>query len=86
MHLISIGFLDDFNCIFTQIHTLYFCDELTFCNLCNGSLWHRALFEQTCKLSMTNALGEHSGLVVECLTRDRGAADVRLIGVTVLCP
>ena len=29
---------------------------------------------------------EHSGSVVECLTRDRGAAGSSLTGVTVLCP
>ena len=30
--------------------------------------------------------GEHNGSVVECLTRDRGAAGLSLTGVTVLCP
>ena len=30
--------------------------------------------------------GERSGLVVECLTRDRGAAGSNLTGVTALCP
>ena len=30
--------------------------------------------------------GEHSGSVVECLTRDRGAASSSLTGVTALCP
>ena len=30
--------------------------------------------------------GERSGSVVECLTRDRGAADASLTGVTKLCP
>ena len=29
---------------------------------------------------------ERSGSVVECLTRDRGAAGSSLIGVTALCP
>ena len=29
---------------------------------------------------------EHSGSVVECLTRDGGAAGSSLTGVTVLCP
>ena len=29
---------------------------------------------------------EHSGSVVECLTRDRGAAGTSLTGVTALCP
>ena len=29
---------------------------------------------------------ERSGSVVECLTRDRGAAGSSLTGVTVLCP
>ena len=29
---------------------------------------------------------EHSGPVVECLNRDRGAAGSSLTGVTVLCP
>ena len=31
-------------------------------------------------------LRERSGLVVECLTRDQGAAGLSLTGVTVLCP
>ena len=31
-------------------------------------------------------LQEHSRSVVECLTRDRGAAGSSLTGVTVLCP
>ena len=30
--------------------------------------------------------GERSGLVVECLTRDRGSAGSSLTGVTALCP
>ena len=30
--------------------------------------------------------GERSGSVVECLTRDLGAAGWSLTGVTVLCP
>ena len=30
--------------------------------------------------------GEHSGSVVECLTRDQGAAGSSLTGVAVLCP
>ena len=30
--------------------------------------------------------GEHNGSVVECLTRDRGAACSSLTGVTALCP
>ena len=30
--------------------------------------------------------GERSGSVVECLTRDRGAAGSSLTGVTALCP
>ena len=29
---------------------------------------------------------EHTGSVVECLTRDRGAAGSSLTSVTVLCP
>ena len=29
---------------------------------------------------------ERSGSVVECLTRDRGAAGLSLTGITVLCP
>ena len=29
---------------------------------------------------------EHKGSVVECLTRDRGAAGSSLTGVPVLCP
>ena len=29
---------------------------------------------------------EHRGSVVECLTRDRGAAGVSLIGITVMYP
>ena len=29
---------------------------------------------------------EHSGSVVECLTRDRGTAGSSLTNVTVLCP
>ena len=29
---------------------------------------------------------ERSGSVVECLTRDRGTADMSLTGVTALCP
>ena len=35
---------------------------------------------------MLQANREHSGSVVECLTRDRGATGSSLIGVTVLCP
>ena len=31
-----------------------------------------------------NSMGEHSGSVVECLTRDRGALDLSLTGVTAL--
>ena len=31
-------------------------------------------------------LGDQRGSVVECLTRDRGAAGSSLTGVTVLCP
>ena len=31
-------------------------------------------------------LREHSGSVIECLTRDRGAAGSSLTGITVLCP
>ena len=31
-------------------------------------------------------LREHSGSVVECLTRDRGATGSSLTGVTALCP
>ena len=31
-------------------------------------------------------LWSRSGSVVECLTRDRGAADSSLTGVTALCP
>ena len=34
------------------------------------------------KLRKTNELGERSGSVVECLTRDRGAAGSSLTGVT----
>ena len=29
---------------------------------------------------------EGSGSVIECLTRDRGAADLSLTGITALCP
>ena len=29
---------------------------------------------------------EHNGSVVECSTRDRGAAGLSLTGITVLCP
>ena len=29
---------------------------------------------------------EHSGSVVECLTRDRGAVGLSLTGITVFCP
>ena len=31
-------------------------------------------------------VGERSGSVLECLTRDRGATGLSLTGVTVLCP
>ena len=31
-------------------------------------------------------LRERSGSVVECLTRDRGAAGLSITGVTALCP
>ena len=34
----------------------------------------------------TRLRGERSGSVVECLTRDRGAAGSSLTGVTVFCP
>ena len=38
-------------------------------------------------LKMTSsAVGEHSGSVVECLTRDRGAKGSSFTCVTVLCP
>ena len=37
-------------------------------------------------LNLYVALRESSGSVVECLTRDRGAAGSSLTGVTVLCP
>ena len=33
-----------------------------------------------------NVLGERSGSVVECFTRDRGAMGSSLTGVTALCP
>ena len=35
---------------------------------------------------ITKVNWERSGLVVRCLTRDRGAAGSSLTGVTVLCP
>ena len=35
---------------------------------------------------LKTAFGVHSGLVVEYLTRDRGAVGLSLTGVTVLCP
>ena len=38
------------------------------------------------ELFKINVRGERSGSAVECLTRDRGAADSSLTGVTVLCP
>ena len=34
----------------------------------------------------SNSIRERSGSVVECLTRDRGAAGSSLTGVTALCP
>ena len=37
-------------------------------------------------IMVDNNLMEHSGSVVECLTRERGAAGSSLTGVTVLCP
>ena len=37
------------------------------------------------KQKKNSSKGEHSGLVVECLTRDRGAAGSSLTGVTVRC-
>ena len=37
-------------------------------------------------VNITEFLMEHSGSVVECLTRDRGAAGSSLTGVSVLCP
>ena len=39
-----------------------------------------------CKESLFTCVRERSGSVVECLTRDRGAAGSSLTGVTVLCP
>ena len=36
--------------------------------------------------SVSTKIRERSGSVVECLTRDRGAAGLSLTGVTVLCP
>ena len=33
-----------------------------------------------------NVLGERSGSVVECLTRDQGAADSSFTAITALCP
>ena len=35
---------------------------------------------------ITKLSGERSGSVVECLTRDRGAAGLSLTGVIALCP
>ena len=35
---------------------------------------------------ITGIMREHSGLVVECLTRDRGVVGSSLTGITVLCP
>ena len=32
------------------------------------------------------SLSEHSGSVVECLTRDRGAADSSFTGISAMCP
>ena len=37
-------------------------------------------------ITFANNLREHRGSVVECLTRDQGAACKSLTGVTVLCP
>ena len=35
---------------------------------------------------ITHVLRKHSGSVVECLTRDRGAAGSSLTGITEFCP
>ena len=43
-----------------------------FC-LLNRVMWHTKLRERSCS-------------VVECLTLDRGAADLSLTSITVLCP
>ena len=40
----------------------------------------------SCFLVCTSCGRERSGSVVECLTRDRGAAGSSLTGVTALCP
>ena len=38
------------------------------------------------KLVSSSVICWFSGSVVECLTRDRGAAGSRLTGITALCP
>ena len=40
----------------------------------------------SCFLVCTSCGRERNGSVVECLTRDRGAAGSSLTGVTALCP
>ena len=71
----QIGLLFVFHSLFTG---LFF--QLVRCN------------ELDVGLSIMHTKGRHtlgwerSGLVVECLTRDRGAAGLSLIGVTALCP
>ena len=38
------------------------------------------------QLKLLFLLWEHSGPVVECLTRAQGAAGLSLLGITALCP
>ena len=50
------------------------------------SFWYTlyTCLKQPLKIDKTK--GGHSGSVVECLTRDRGAAGLSCTGVTALCP
>ena len=48
------------------------------------SFYKGTILQMNCR-KITISWWEHSGSVVECLTRDRGAAGSSLTGVTALC-
>ena len=57
---------------------------------CNEENWHFYNFNTDSRISLCSMAQylrrERSGSVVECLTRDQGAAGSSLSGVTALCP
>ena len=64
---------------FTLVIIAVSAEELTF-------LYVLSHFDFIYFFTLTSLIQEPSGSVVECLTRDRGAACSSLTGVTVLCP